>query len=131
MFTTRCGRRNKVPRPKGPPLRAGSRHRRLFLNQRFARNFPPRQANCEPIEPVAGAPAAVLIDVAADIDDLEEVIRKARQVPYTPIKEALLIHPTNPREAPAEEFRTLRTRLNHLQTSAAASHARRDQRLSG
>ena len=37
-------------------------------------------------------------------------------VPYTPHPEALLVNIQKPREAPGEEFRTLRTRLNHLQT---------------
>jgi protein-tyrosine kinase len=32
------------------------------------------------------------------------------------LSDALLVNPAKPREAPAEEFRTLRTRLNHLQT---------------
>lgn len=38
------------------------------------------------------------------------------EVPYTPLPEALLVNLKNPREAPGEEFRSLRTRLNHLQT---------------
>jgi receptor protein-tyrosine kinase len=38
-------------------------------------------------------------------------------VPYTPSPEALLVSLKKPREAPGEEFRTLRTRLNHLQTT--------------
>jgi receptor protein-tyrosine kinase len=37
-------------------------------------------------------------------------------VPYTPHPDALLVNINKPREAPGEEFRTLRTRLNHLQT---------------
>lgn len=56
------------------------------------------------------------VDVASDIEQLDEIIRSARQFPYNPLKEALLVNPSMPREAPAEEFRTLRTRLNHLQT---------------
>lgn len=52
----------------------------------------------------------------SDIDDLERVIQNAQIVPYKPNMDALLVSPSNPREAPAEEFRTLRTRLNHLQT---------------
>lgn len=63
-----------------------------------------------------GAPTAPMIDVAADVDDLETIISNARISPYHPAKEALLVSPSNPREAPAEEFRTIRTRLNHLQT---------------
>jgi protein-tyrosine kinase len=51
-----------------------------------------------------------------DLENLDEAIRSAREFPYRPMNEALLVDPTNPREAPAEEFRSLRTRLNHLQT---------------
>jgi receptor protein-tyrosine kinase len=65
-----------------------------------------------PIEPSI---ASVPIDLA-DLDNLEDAIRGAREFPYRPLNEALLVDPTNPREAPAEEFRSLRTRLNHLQT---------------
>jgi protein-tyrosine kinase len=66
----------------------------------------------EPIEPsIASFP----IDLA-DLDNLEEAICGAREFPYRPMNEALLVDPGNPREAPAEEFRSLRTRLNHLQT---------------
>jgi receptor protein-tyrosine kinase len=71
-------------------------------------------------EPAPGSsviPASsVGIDVAADVDDLEAIIQNATVVPYNPAKGALLVSPTNPREAPAEEFRSLRTRLNHMQT---------------
>jgi protein-tyrosine kinase len=51
----------------------------------------------------------------AEIVDLEQVIYHAREIQYKPVKEALIIHPLRPREAPAEEFKTLRTRLDHLQ----------------
>jgi receptor protein-tyrosine kinase len=60
--------------------------------------------------------ASTAVDVAADIDDLEAIIRNATVVPYSPAKGALMVSPANPREAPAEEFRTIRTRLNHMQT---------------
>ena len=68
--------------------------------------------------PVEAAPVAApaFIDVGADIDDMEAIIQNARHVPYNPLPKALLVNPSMPREAPAEEFRTLRTRLNHLQT---------------
>ncbi len=59
---------------------------------------------------------SIVVDVASDLEDLEEIIRTAKVLPYNPLPEALLVNPANPREAPAEEFRTLRTRLNHLQT---------------
>jgi protein-tyrosine kinase len=48
---------------------------------------------------------------------MEVLIHAAHQIPYTPQKDALVVNIMQPREAPAEEFRTLRTRLNHLQSS--------------
>jgi len=53
---------------------------------------------------------------SAEIGDIEVYIRNARRVEYSPLSDALLVNPSRPREGPAEEFRTLRTRLNHLQT---------------
>jgi protein-tyrosine kinase len=53
---------------------------------------------------------------AAEIGDIEAYIQNARRIDYSPLSDALLVNPAKPREAPAEEFRTLRTRLNHLQT---------------
>src|SRR5579884_2323324 len=69
-----------------------------------------------PVAPIQPTATAVLIDPLADLDNLEEIIQNAREVPYRPIEDALIVDPENPREAPAEEFRSLRTRLNHLQT---------------
>ncbi len=39
-----------------------------------------------------------------------------QEAPFNPAPEALLIDSARPQEAPSEEFRSLRTRLNHLQT---------------
>ncbi len=64
----------------------------------------------------AYAAGSTAVEVAADLDDLETIIRNAPLVSYNPAKGALLVAPSSPREAPAEEFRTLRTRLNHMQT---------------
>ncbi len=44
------------------------------------------------------------------------LLEKILEIPFEPAPEALLIDPTHPYEAPTEEFRTLRTRLNHLQS---------------
>ncbi|HMF78069.1 MAG TPA: CpsD/CapB family tyrosine-protein kinase [Bryobacteraceae bacterium] len=46
----------------------------------------------------------------------EACIQNARRVEFHPLSDALLVNPAKPRQAPAEEFRTLRTRLNHLQS---------------
>lgn len=69
-------------------------------------------------EPALSRPVAAswLAETAADLENLEPFIQSARQVPYDPLPDALVVNPSRPREAPAEEFRSLRTRLNHLQT---------------
>lgn len=45
-----------------------------------------------------------------------EAMEHIQEVPFTPSGDSLLIDPNRPHEAPTEEFRTLRTRLNHMQT---------------
>lgn len=45
-----------------------------------------------------------------------ELLSRVEEIPFTPAAEAHLVDASKPHEAPAEEFRTLRTRLNHLQT---------------
>ena len=47
---------------------------------------------------------------------LEGLLDKIKTVNYKPSPDSLLIDPGNPHEAPTEEFRTLRTRLNHMQS---------------
>jgi len=46
----------------------------------------------------------------------KSLLDEVRVVPFNPAPESHLLDPHNPYETPAEEFRTLRTRLNHLQT---------------
>jgi protein-tyrosine kinase len=46
----------------------------------------------------------------------EDLAAEARRVPYSPAPESHLLDLKRPHETPAEEFRTLRTRLNHVQT---------------
>jgi protein-tyrosine kinase len=48
--------------------------------------------------------------------DLTGLLEKIKSIPYTPSPDASLLDASRPTEAPAEEFRSLRTRLNHLQT---------------
>jgi receptor protein-tyrosine kinase len=45
-----------------------------------------------------------------------EFLASVARVPFSPSPDSHLIDMSKPHEAPAEEFRTLRTRLNHLQT---------------
>jgi protein-tyrosine kinase len=91
-------------------------HDALRKAARESLDTPPREASV----PVAAATEEVpLAAVTVDADvllDMESILAKVKECPYTPLPEALLINYTKPREAPGEEFRTLRTRLNHLQT---------------
>jgi len=47
---------------------------------------------------------------------MHEVLARVQEVAFQPLADAHLLDATRPSEAPAEEFRTLRTRLNHLQS---------------
>ncbi len=44
------------------------------------------------------------------------ILADVEEVPYKPAPESHLLDLEKSHETPAEEFRTLRTRLNHLQT---------------
>jgi len=86
---------------------------------------PPRVPSSGPtyagLDPYAVAsPDAVAtqeLDSPAPLEDIEASITAARRMEFHPLSDALLVNPNKPREAPAEEFRTLRTKLNHLQTT--------------
>jgi protein-tyrosine kinase len=45
-----------------------------------------------------------------------DFLQRVKQCPFNPARDAHIIDLSRPHEAPAEEFRSLRTRLNHLQT---------------
>lgn len=47
--------------------------------------------------------------------NLRNLLEMVEEVPFSPSPDAHLIDASRPHEAPMEEFRTLRTRLNHLQ----------------
>ncbi|MBV6433757.1 MAG: hypothetical protein IANPNBLG_03976 [Bryobacteraceae bacterium] len=46
---------------------------------------------------------------------LRGILDQVKEIPFNPAPEVHLIDASRPHEAPMEEFRTLRTRLNHLQ----------------
>lgn len=48
--------------------------------------------------------------------DLQGLLAKVETIPFTPSPDASLLDASRPSESPAEEFRSLRTRLNHLQS---------------
>lgn len=72
----------------------------------------PRETAARP--PMTGDTAQVAVpnpacaSPHAFLDDVQEI-------PFAPAPEAMLIDSNRPQEAPSEEFRSLRTRLNHLQ----------------
>jgi protein-tyrosine kinase len=74
-----------------------------------------------PPPPPPPLPSSVPVHMGSDVEvsreDMETLIHAAHKVPYNPQKDALVVNIMQPREAPAEEFRSLRTRLNHLQSS--------------
>lgn len=65
---------------------------------------------------ISASGTTTAVTEVTELESLEDVIINARTIPYSPNVDALLVNPLKPREAPAEEFRTLRTRLNHLQS---------------
>jgi protein-tyrosine kinase len=71
-----------------------------------ARGYVPPTANPYRAAAVA-APAGV---------NMTDVLSRVQEVPFQPLADAHLLDATRPSEAPAEEFRSLRTRLNHLQS---------------
>src|SRR6202040_2721957 len=48
--------------------------------------------------------------------DWRNLLLRCRAIPFHPAPEAHLIDIERPHELPGEEFRSLRTRLNHMQT---------------
>src|SRR4051794_20434611 len=48
--------------------------------------------------------------------DLASLLENVEEVPFRAATDSLLIDVSRPHEAPMEEFRTLRTRLNHMKT---------------
>ena len=70
----------------------------------------------------AVAPPAATVSVPAPVSlsggELlgPEFLSRVGETPFTPSPDSHVIDMNKPHEAPAEEFRTLRTRLNHLQT---------------
>jgi len=64
--------------------------------------------------PPPGGPQGNLPPVRLNIH--AGMLNQAAAVPYAPAEQSHLLNLNNSNETPAEEFRTLRTRLNHLQT---------------
>jgi capsular exopolysaccharide synthesis family protein len=66
-----------------------------------------------PVTPAGRGSAAPLVEPEPDLADL---LGQVEEVPFRAATDSLLIDVSRPHEAPMEEFRTLRTRLNHMKT---------------
>src|ERR1035438_3084939 len=64
----------------------------------------------------AGSSAAVAATSPLRLNIHPSMLQDVEVVPFAPAPESHLLDLNNSHETPAEEFRTLRTRLNHLQT---------------
>ncbi len=60
--------------------------------------------------------AAAVAVPARKSGPLDGLLEQISVIPFRPLSDALLLDPNNPHDAPAEEFRTLRTRINHMQS---------------
>ncbi|MBY0507868.1 MAG: CpsD/CapB family tyrosine-protein kinase [Bryobacteraceae bacterium] len=71
------------------------------------------------LAPPDGTRRSVMMDTTLSAEQtsmLAGLLEKVQEVPFNPAPEAHLIDAARPHEAPTEEFRTLRTRLNHMQS---------------
>ena len=71
-----------------------------------------------PLSGGAAGPAATMAPAGAPLrlNIHQAMLQDVQMVPFSPAPESHLLDLNNSHETPAEEFRTLRTRLNHLQT---------------
>ena len=73
-----------------------------------------------PVPPMQRPPAAAPMVGASvlepSLNNFEGLLELVQEVPFRAATDSLLIDVSRPHEAPMEEFRTLRTRLNHLKT---------------
>ncbi len=103
--------------PKATPP-APSRPIQAAVSQALTADAEPSVAAPPVVDGRLSTPYSPVTAVAQpDLERLEEFIRQAPIVAFTPAPDALLVDPASPKNPPSEEFRSLRTRLNHLQRS--------------
>jgi len=73
-----------------------------------------RRAEQSGLPPVSGAVGGAIPSLESS--SLQGLLELVQEIPFNPNPEAHLIDMTRPDAAPTEEFRALRTRLNHMQT---------------
>jgi len=75
-----------------------------------------RPEDFRPVEDLDPEPESDTAQATQLIEHENHLLSLVEEIPFTPAEEAHLISLDSPQEMPAEEFRSLRTRLNHLQT---------------
>lgn len=75
-----------------------------------------RRMEGSPLNPPAAEGQAVRPPVPAAPQELRDLLEKVEVIPFTPSPDASLLDASHPHESPGEEFRSLRTRLNHMQS---------------
>lgn len=63
----------------------------------------------------AGDASAAATAVTEPRPALKGLLDNIEEIPFQPLPDSLLVDPSRTHDAPSEEFRTLRTRLNHMQ----------------
>jgi protein-tyrosine kinase len=66
--------------------------------------------------PQNGKPIPQMAETSQTLPIETRLLEQIEEVPFNPAPESHLIDLTHPQETPSEEFRSLRTKLNHLQT---------------
>jgi receptor protein-tyrosine kinase len=77
---------------------------------------PPPAVHHTPAVPPPSGATATAIATHDGVVISPDLLSLVKEVPFTPSPDSHLLDVNQPHEAPAEEFRSLRTRLNHLQT---------------
>lgn len=75
-----------------------------------------RRMEGNPLNPPSGVTGSLRTPGPAVPEELRDLLEKVEVVPFTPSPDASLLDAAHPNETPGEEFRSLRTRLNHMQS---------------
>ena len=66
--------------------------------------------------PSARPPLSAPVNASVPSSEFEGLLSRVQEVPFRTAADSLLVDFSRPHEAPMEEFRTLRTRLNHMKS---------------
>ncbi|MGH9631615.1 MAG: CpsD/CapB family tyrosine-protein kinase [Bryobacteraceae bacterium] len=107
VLSTRLEEKNPVAEARRPPVEETSR----AVETSTAVEESPVIEQSPVVEP-----STVIEQRRTPASPVPDLLSRIREIPFRPSADAHLMNLNQPHEAPAEEFRTLRTRLNHLQS---------------